>query len=355
MSRELQVTEEALNTEVAWLAKMPTGPMPEMGVIEFRALLGALAMRRTSFDQWQETVIPVKGAAQATILVDAAKLAIALKQVSGPLSITIGDDQLAIKSAERTVRLQAADVEFPKWPAFEETSPRATIGAVQLARALTSVGTDETIPALTRVRFEDGSMISTDRFRLTKITYDDKSGFTAAVPAGVLRVFAKVGGVVYASLGKCEGVRGQWIELTTGGRTVLAATGDEEFAKWKHLIPDAAPVRVAVRRDELLSAAGGEEVTLTLSGTTSGDDDEATMTVVANSDGMEIEQDIKLIQVVRFNLDGPISVSLRSKYINDCLRSVGSGLILVDVTADNKPVMVRDISENDLHLIMPVR
>jgi DNA polymerase III sliding clamp (beta) subunit (PCNA family) len=355
MNRELQVTEEALISEVAWLAKMPTGAMPATNVIEFRALLGALALRRTSYEQWQEAVIPVKGAAQAIILVDAAKLQLALKQVSGPLTITIGDDQLTIKSAVRTVRLQRADVEFPKWPAFEAKGQPNTIGAPQMARALTSVGVDEQFPMLMRVQFEGGAMISTDRFRLSKINYADK-GFTASVPASVVRALAKKSGVVTGVLGTCEGIRGEWIEMTAGGRTVWAALPEDgEYPKWQNLIPADPLVRVAVHRDELLAAAGGEEVTLTLDSGDGSADEDVTLTVVSNSDGMEIEQGVRVDSVLRYDVEGPITVPLRSKYVNDCLRNVGSGLVLLDITAANKPVMMRDISENDLHLIMPVR
>ena len=170
MSNELQVRKEALKSEVTWMAKMATDT-PEASVIQVTALLGALALRRVNGEHCQETVLPVTGTAKASISVDAAKLATALRTVDGTLNIAIDNDQLVIKSSQRTVRLKASEVVLPKWPRFVASSPRATLTASQLARVLTSVGTDDTLPSFTRVAFSKGLMIATDRFRMSLIKY----------------------------------------------------------------------------------------------------------------------------------------------------------------------------------------
>ena len=329
---------------------------PETAVIQVTSLLGALMLRRTCFDQYQQSVLLAQGAAQDTILVDAKRLAHALKGMSGWATITINDEQLVISATGRTVRIRTADLVFPKWPPFESTGPKAVLGASELAWALTSVGTDDTLPQLTAVSFDDGAMVTTDRFRLTRIKYAE-SGFTAPVPSAALRAFAKNEGIVYVEPGKCsEEVDGwgsnPWVELTAGVRTVITVTGEGQFPQWKRLIPVDAPVRLMLHRGDLLKAVDGDEITITLMPTGK---NKTTMTVRSVSDGMETEQEVKLIQTNRYEPEEPFTVTLRSKYVKDCMRGVGSGMVLFDASAPDKPVVFQDVAEKQLHIIMPVR
>lgn len=349
MTKELKVDADKLTVEVAWLNRMPS-VLPETAVIQVTALLSAVLLRKTCFDQYREVVMPVEGAAQATIVVDASKLLAALKTVSGKVTITVGDDDLAIKSSDRTVRLKVADkaVEFPQWPQFEGQG-KAVVSSREMAQVLTSVGTDETMPQLMVVAFDNGTMISTDRFRLSAVTYDP-TGFTGRVASSVLHAFTKTDSVVFIEAGSASGVNwggDEWVELRSGMRTVTAPMPDTEFPKWKQLIPEDPPLRVAVQRGELLDAVTGEEITLVIDG--------EVMTVTSEDDGIETEQRIKLYQTVRNDLDGPFTVTLRSKYVTECLRGIGSGLVLIEASESVKPVVFQDVSESDVHLIMPVR
>jgi DNA polymerase III sliding clamp (beta) subunit (PCNA family) len=346
MTRELKVDAEKLAAEVAWLNRMPTST-PETAVIQVTALLSALLLRKTCFDQYREVVMPVEGAAQATALVDAGKLVTALKTVSGRVTITVGDDELAIKDSDRTVRLKAADtaVEFPQWPQFEGRG-KEVVSSREMEQALTSVGTDDSLPQLTIVAFDNGKMVTTDRFRLSAITYDT-SGFTGKVPSSVLYAFTKANTAVFVEAGSCTGENAEWVELRSGTRTVTAPMSDAEFPKWRKLIPETPPLRVVMPRADLLKAVTGEEITLVIDG--------EVMTVTSESDGMATEQKIGLYQTIRNTLDGPFTVTLRSKYVKDCLKGIGSGLVLIEASESVKPVMFQDVGESDLHLIMPVR
>lgn len=348
MSKELKINDDALSAEVGWLTKMPSGPAPACAVIQVTSFLSALMLRRTDLNQYRESVLPAEGVGQASVCVDALKLAEGLRAVSGPLVITVGDDTLTIKSSKLTVRIKGADVEFPKWPQFVSSADQNVVGARQIARVLTSVGTDETLPGLMAVAFDDGVMVSTDRLRLSKITYDGE-GFTGLVPAAGLRAFARADGIVYVEPGSWpeQGGAKQWVELSSAGRTLTMPMADAEFPRWQRLIPLDAPIRVAVRRDDLLNAAGGDQVQLTVSG--------ETMTVVSHSDGVEIEREIDLVQTLRNTNDGPFTVTMRSRFVNEALRGVSSGLVLLELTAPDKPVVIQDISEEALHLVMPIR
>lgn len=346
MIRELKVDDEALAPEVEWLAKMPTTE-PETAVIQVTSLLSAVMLRRTCFDRYQESVISAEGVGQASILVDALKLAAALKTVSGRLVISIDDGELIIKAGQRTVRLKTADgaVEFPQWPRFEGQG-RGVVSPREMMQVLTSVGNDETIPILMTVAFDDGTMVTTDRFRLTAITYGT-SGFVGKVASSTLRPFAKADTAVFIEAGSCPDDPNGWVELRSMGRTVTAPMPDTEFPQWRKLIPREVPVRVAVSKEALLKAVSGNEVTLTIDG--------ETMTVVSESDGIQTEQEIKLFQTVRNDVDGPFTVTIRSKYVTEALRGLDSGIVLFEGSSSEKPVVFRDVADKELHLIMPVR
>ena len=233
--------------------------------------------------------MPVEGAAQADILVDAAKLATALKTVSGRVTITVGDDDLSIKSSERTVRLKTADkaVEFPAWPQFEGQG-KAVVNSREMAQALTSVGTDETIPQLMVVAFDNGTMVSHrpvpalgGHLRHVGIHREGVQLGAARLHQGRHRGVHR-GGQLHRMVTKAE-----WVELRSGTRTVTAPMPDTEFPKWKQLIPKEPPLRVVVPRAALLRTAIGEEVTLVIDG--------ETMTVTSEDDGIETEQQISAV------------------------------------------------------------
>ncbi|AYQ98918.1 DNA polymerase III sliding clamp [Mycobacterium phage NiebruSaylor] len=344
MSRELKVRDGVLTPEVAWLAKMSTGAAPASALIRVTALVGALVLRRTNMDLFQESVIPVEGAAQATVLVEAGKLLAGLKSVSGMLVLTVNDDELIIKSSDATVKVRAANVEYPIWPEFESTADQAIIGTPQLTQVLTSAGTDESMPQFMVVSFDAGQMVTTDRFRLSRINYGP-SEFRAVAPTAALKAMSKSQGVVYVEPGKVGDA--DWIELSSAGRTVLAPMPQQDLFKWQHLIPKDPPVQVALSRRDLLDAAGGDEVTISVA--------PDAIRVTSHSDGVEVERTLKPLNIIKHELDGPLVVRMRSKYLNEALRGIDTGTLLMAGSAGNRPVMFQDVSESDLHLIMPVR
>lgn len=356
MTRELIMQTDDLTPEVKWLNKM-FGTSPETAVIQVTTLLGAVMLRRTDHTQWRETVVPAVGLVQGDICVDAANLANALKQLSGTIAITIGDERLVLSDSERTVKLRAATAfDYPNWPTFEANDDRTAIGAIQFARVLTSVGHDETLPQLSVVAFDKGAMVTTDRFRLTKIGYGAK-GFVGQVPLAAMQAFAKADGVVWVESGAVNtpgfqsGGDDAWVRLVSNNRTVTAATADTTFPKWRQLIPAEASYGVSLRRDDLLKAVAGEETALTITG-----DEDTLLVTTTSGDDMEVEQKLRLDGVQAYDTaNGSITVRLRSKYVKEALNAIGSPMVLLTATAPDKPVMFQDIAQNDLHLIMPVR
>jgi DNA polymerase-3 subunit beta len=342
MNRSLKVSADMLAAEAAWMAKLPSGYDPLGKVVQVSAVLGALQLRRTDFDQYRESVIPAEGAGQFDVAVDATKLAEVLKGMRGMAVVDVEDKKLTVSVGGTTAALRAEDdVEFPAWPMFTPTDAPAVLRPAQVARVLVSVGTDDTLPALTSVAFDYGAMVTTDRFRLTRIVYAD-SGFSTLVPGATLRAFARGKDMLTVEPGDTL------VRLCSGGRSVIVTKPDTEFPKWRQLIPTDAPVSVLLRRDDLLAAVGGEQVTLTVY------EDGTILVTSADDDGdLEVTREISG-QLIRG--DGlPFTVRLRSKYLTECLRNVGCGAVRMEASSPTKPLLFQDVGKSDLHLIMPIR
>jgi len=344
VTKQLKIDAEKFASEIAWLNKMPTAE-PESAVIQIALLVGALMLRRVSGDQHREVVMSADGGDQGDILVSTTKLLDVLKSMTGDLILTIGDDSLSIESDERKATIKSANgvVNFPKWPQFEGKG-KEFLSSREIAQVLTSVGTDDNLPALMTVAFENGTMVSTDRHRLTCVNYN-KSGFTGQVNSSPLRAFVKADSAVLIEAGTSSGK--DWVQLRTGGRSVTTPMADASFPNWRKLMPGDQPLQVAIPRTNLLKSITGDSVTLTVEGDS--------ITVASESDDTLVEQKIKLFQTVRNELDGPVSVTISSKYVRDSLRTLNSGLVLFCITAENKPVVFQDLTEKEIHLLMPIR
>lgn len=351
MNRSMTLSARTLADEVSWMTKLRPGPglNPATKTIEVTAALGALQLRRTDFEQYRETVIPAEGAGQFAAVVDASALLEVARQVRNKrVTIDLVDNKLVVSTAKSTASIGCADVEFPTWPNFEVTETGVMLAASQVARALTSVGNDPTLPMLTTVAFDNGTLVTTDRFRLTRITYD-KTGFTMLVPGMVLKAFATGTTVVNVEPGRVAGLGSPLVRLSGGGRSIIATPSGEQFPKWRQLIPDNPPVCVMVRREELLAAIVGTEVTLLFR-------EDGTVTATSR-DGENLSVDRSIDATLIGGADLPYSVTMLAKYLTDSLRGVSSGMVLIKVTPGPKPkpVVLQDVSGNALHLVMPIR
>lgn len=343
MNKELMIDAEELTREINWLNKMPAVE-PESAVIQITALVGAMIARRVSDGQYRESTVQAVGGDQASVTVAVSKLLDALKALTGTLVLIINDDDLSLESSERKVTLRSAknSVEFPAWPQFVGNEFEVLLPD-SLTQVLTSVGNDENIPALMNVAFDSGTMVSTDRHRLTRVVYD-KRGFTGHVPATALRAFAKADSAVFVAVGVVN--EQTWVQLRSNGRYCTSPMPDVSFPNWRKLIPESELVKVVFDRNELLRAIAGDSVSLTVDGDS--------IIIVSESEDMRTEQRVALNKTISNKSDGPVTVTMSSKYVKDSLRGLGTNLTMLGITTSTSPVMFSDFT-NTLHLIMPVK
>lgn len=356
----LTVDARELATELAWVTKhcRPSNSIPAIAAVHVGAVVGALQLRRTDYEVFAETSVYADGGGQAAILVDPAKLHKVLKGERGDADLTLSDTGLAVTVGARSVTLRAAAPldDYPAWPVFVEGDTGAVIlHPSEIARALTSVGEDSTLPQLTGVRFEDRVMVSTDRVKMTRINYTGcGKPMTALIPGAALRAFTRGDELVTIEHGKlgADGVAGGMAHIFSEQRHLIARVLDYDFPKWRQLIPDPqdAAVHVVLRRDDLLAAFGDDPdhyITLTITA-------DGMQVVDADRDGdMAVQQQVKLVGVMRG--DGlPFTVRLLARNLRACLKG-SSAVLHLEATKPDRPVLLRALTDAELHLIMPIR
>jgi DNA polymerase-3 subunit beta len=360
MSKTLTVDARELSQELAWITRAMRAKQytPALSAVHISALVGALQLRRADFELWAQTSVYVDGGGQASVLVDPVKLASVLKGERGDVDIDITDTGLTVTVGGRTTTLRSSANldDYPQWPVFVEGDTGAAIlSTEEVARGLTSVGEDPGLPNLTGVRFEDRVMVSTNRIRLTRVNYTGcGKPMAALIPATALRTFTRGEEFVTIESGKlgADGAEGGMVHVHSGQRSIIARVLDGEFPKWRQLVPDpeAATVRVVLRRDDLLPAIGADDhdVTLTITG-------EATMRVVdADRDGdVQVEQQVRLVGTQRAD-EVPFTVRLKAANLRACLKG-SSAVCTLEATTPHKPVVLRALSDAEFHLIMPIK
>ena len=349
--KTVTVNAEDLIREVKWMSRLKDTASPTSNTMQVRILLGALQLRRTDLDQYRESLIVGSGADQSCIEVDTELVMDVMKLHKRDRAVvSIDDDRLVIQVGGQIIRVKgAAPGKFPEWPVFARDKERsAAVGARKLARAMTSLSGDETLPVLTNVAFDSGAMYTTDRFRMTRVVYDT-DGFTALVPATVLRAFSAGDGMAIIATGTGSVAKQTDIPMvraSSGGRSVVVRIPDGDFPNVERLIPESPTTRVMLSRDSLLAAASGHRTVIKLDGTT--------MTAIGSDQKGDIEIE-KSITVTPIGESAPFTATLMTKYLTDCLKAMNSGMVLFEATEPDKPLAFSDVDQATMHLVMPIR
>lgn len=332
--------------------------MPMFSTVQVTAEAGTLTLRRTDLDIFAEAVLAGTGDASSSVLVAATSLATALKGARGDVIADVGDGVLRLVINGRISTIAAASVDASDFPAFPDITPSgepAVLGTALLARAMASVGNDSTLPMLTGVLFDGGTMASTDRFRLSRVVYDDE-GFKALVPAEALRPFAgSQEKVVYVGHAEDSTGKAPWVLLSWAGRSITARTLDCEFPKWRQLIPsdDSLTAHVMLRRDDLLDALShcGESSDVTF--TVPVKDGPLRVQVADRAGDVQVDQQVSATVL---HTDGvETMIRFNTQNLLGCLKNIPGQTVRFGITTPARGAVWRGASEVDLHLVMPLR
>lgn len=365
MADTIKVDAVTLAGHAAWLkGKSSRYAVPIFATAQVQVVDGGLRIRRTDYNLFSEVIVPADGAQEGVIVVqvNAAQLAALTKGGKGDAVVSVDTTGLTVVVGSRTVTLPSAgDVDdFPKWLEFTPADePAAVMDVATLKRGLTSVGHDDTLPMLTGVRFDDGNMVTTDRFRMSVITYAD-TGFTTLVQRQTLQPFAKGKGQVTVEHGHTgtETHSTEYVRVTSGDRSIMSPVLEADFPKWRHLMPADPPLAALVRRADLLDAVDprGFQVRLQWRG-------DGTMVVstfdrdMMGPSGTSASLEQTIAANVTVNPYGgpelPFLVAHNPAFLASILKGIESPNVEITATSPNKPVVYK--SGADYHLLMPVR
>jgi DNA polymerase III sliding clamp (beta) subunit (PCNA family) len=349
--KTVTVNAEDLIREVKWMSRLKDTTAPTSNIMQVRILLGALQLRRTDLDQYRESLIVGRGADQSCIEVDTGLVMDVIKLHRRDQALVgIDEDRLVIQVGGQVIRVKGVTPgEFPEWPVFERDKERsAAVGARKLTRAMTSLASDDLLPVLTNVAFDNGAMYTTDRFRMTRVLYDT-GGFTALVPATALRAFSAGDGMAIIATGTGSVAKQTdipMVRVSSGGRSAVVRIPDGEFPNVERLIPESPTTRVTLHREALLAAASGHRTVLKLDGTD--------LTAIGSDDKGDVEIE-KSIKVTPLGESAPFTTTLMTKYLTDCLKAMNSGTVLFEATEPDKPLAFSDADQSTVHLVMPIR
>lgn len=345
---DMTVQVDELTAETKWIGRLrePGYQHPSTRYIEVSTIVGALCMRRTNGEQFRQAMVLGAGGGQDSIVVDVSKFAALVGNLEpGEAIIKIDGNELSVQSRRRTVRLKGEQFDFPIWPVFQsEQDEPDIVGQGEIRAVLASASTDPTLPQLANVRFEGGNMVTTDRFRLSRVIYGNGTVDTV-LPAEAAQAFTQ-DGIVYVDTGIGAPARVPMVRLDRGGRTVMATKPDVAFPEWKQLIKDEQQCQVIVRAADVIDAVRGKLVTLTVQG--------KKLTVLSKDtkeNGVEVESTVDIIDTL-VPYKGKVEVPLEASYLLDAMRAIG-GPVIYTMAGTNKAVTFTDLSGNNLHLIMP--
>lgn len=355
----LKIDAATLAADVAWLAKGKTrrSYVPVLATAHVSVTDGALRLRMTDYDLFREVMVSAENASatDTAVLVDPAKLAKLLKGAKGDALVSVDADGIRVEIAGRTVTMGKADgdiADYPAWPEFV-AADAVMVDPATIKRALSSVGKDDTLPMLTGVRFDGGYMVTTDRFRMSRIEFARGGEFDSLVPWRPLELFTVGKGSVLIEFGrlfdKAMPSHGdKRIRVSRDGRSVVAFELDATFPKWAQLIPSEFSVVAEIRKADLLAALGGDNVDLTFN-------IGGTVTVSAyergNAADVVVSQTIAAAVVSDDGL--PFTIRVASAYVADALKCIAADVVEFGGTTPTRPMVFS--AGADLHLVMPQR
>lgn len=366
MSDTIKIDAAALAADVAWIAKGGKRPaVPILGTAQVRVTAAGLSVRHTDYDSFREVIVSSGDGFDGELAVQVNPVALAglLKGCKGDAAVTVTADSVSVSVGSRTLNVPKAGevADFPEWPVFEPQTAPAVLDVATIKRGLTSVGTDDTLPMLTHVYFHAGTMVTTDRFRLSVIRFGDDS-FTAMVPGAVLKLFT-VGiksdvSVEYGKLASMANPAGHEmrVRVSAGGRSVVQRVGDHDFPKYQLLVDLAAEngqVLGEVNKAELLAAMGnvGKEDSVQLEWRNDG-----TMLVqLRHGRGGDVlsEDTISVTGGAEAGIVWPFVARYHGVYLVSILKGIEAESVSLSAQDATHPIAAKG-SDSDYHLLMPV-
>ena len=340
---------------------------------------GTVTLAAFDYDLCARSVVTATGTGAGSVLVRGHQLLTAVKAMKGgkgaQVTAAVNGNGLMVTCGGASATAEILpDEDYPELPAMPPSAGVATSAdfAAAVARVVPSAGTDQTLPALTAVRFTfrpaSVRLAATDRYRLAEdeipftTAGEDWSDLGMSVPARALSDYAaKLGrdGKVTIHLGDTK-ASAPFAAFSDGTRDMIVRCETGEFPRYRALFPgqiaasasaDAAGMVAALKRAALASERNGP-VHLRFT--------RDSVTVTAHRDGIVSSSETLPCELDAPQGEGYAVTGWRGAYNPAYLASILAG---VDGTARlawgdrNKPVLVKadGAAGGYRAMVMPVR
>jgi DNA polymerase-3 subunit beta len=378
---ELQLDSDELGDIVGYPAAhapaRPTTPILACIVMEADAETGQLSARTYDYEVGSRAVGQALITKPGIVLVNARLLAKIIGELpkGKPVTLTQDGPRLIIKCGGATFRLETVPpADYPAQPGMPALA--GSIGSDAFAAAVSQVavaaGKDDSLPALTGVRFEIvGStltLVATDRYRLAIRELDwtgtsPDTDIAVTVPAKLLASTTRAltgGAEVQIHLdGGGDGKRAGLIGFTGPSRQTTTRLIDGEFPRYRALLPDtfnatadvdAAAIVSAVKRVALV-AENNTPVRLTFS-------TGRLLLEAGQPDGESASEEIGADYDGGGEYPAEFHVAFNPDYLIDGAEATGSDTAHFDLTTPTKPSVITSKTDgvpDFRYIIMPIR
>ena len=273
---------------LAWAVKgIGTRPaLPILAGMRMEVSAGLVTLAAFDYDLCARAAVPATGTGAGTVLVRGHQLLTAVKAMKGgkgarvTAMVTGGALTVTCGGASATAEI-LPDEDYPELPAMPPSAGVVTSAefAAAVARVAPIAGRDDTLPALTAVRFTfrpaSVRLAATDRYRLAEdeipftTAGEDWSDVGMSVPARALSDYA-------AKLGRDGKVtihmddrRDGFAAFSDGSHEMIIRTEGGEFPRYRALFPgqigasaslDAPALAAALKRAALASERNGPAI-----------------------------------------------------------------------------------------------
>ena len=356
-SFDISALKLAVDTASKIVLKKNQYSLAILGSVRIDATSQGVTVTATNIESSVTT--PIVGAttiSEGTVIIGHAGLSKLTKKLKKThIDMILEDGKVTVTNGKFSQTVATMPVE--EWPTIPVVEGQSiTVDGTVLTRIASIASNDYSRPILTGVAFDDGSIVSTDSYRLTYV--NDVETFDEPIIVPMARLVTTTGDTVakHDAITVTNGDSDVSFTLPTGTVfTVRKIVGD--FPNWRGLVPNQDNVQtMTFDRKEMLETVTRVESFIegatpirfnSLDGSVSAierDDDDNVIETVERFDTYCAQN--QCVDVVAFN----------GKYVIDGLKKVLEGDIVTLTSLDAlKPSLLRGVGDDITYLLMPVR
>lgn len=337
--------------------------LPVLGSVLWVASGKTLKLRATNLNIGIEIEVPAKIEKEGTVAVRGDILSSLFSILQGDFNVTfeLVNGNLLVKTKTSTILLKSIPHEdFPTIPTVEGESI-----ILQNKKFIEGIKSVYYSASISEIKPEIGSVyvypeddmlvfVSTDSFRLAekKIKIKQKLNFDGILipfknTVEIIRIFENIDDDITINLQKNQ------ISLSTNNIYLTSRVVDGSFPDYKQIIPKNPTTKAIILKQDLLSS-------LKISNIFSDKFNQVEITIKPNEKLFNFESKNSDIGENNTKIDGAfsgedVSASFNFKYILDCLQSVSVDSLSLELSGNNKAMILRGVGDTSfMYLVMPM-